>query len=696
MSNPPPEEANSMPPQSEDKRLLDAPSEEATDTSGEPELGKSVREEMTASGQEWLERRQSLDDLFADERPSAGTRDWIGRVTNRVKNGNVWLAQRDIHIDQGRPQPTETIYALSDGEIEDLRRTLVPTQSQAEIRKLLDGECLVLLGGAAETGKATTALAALLDWGGGASWVIPHGASTPNPRDWKLEAGQGYLLDLVDTPDGVDRVTTHLKRSGVNAESRVIVLVPEHTSSSVAPVIDHDPPPNDRVFAKHLSAYTTGVHPDPDDHRLLSEELRAHSAPWQVVELARQVATTVHSGTPIDVLLDKRFHRMRAKVGNNLDKRRPVLGRCFMTSIAVLHGLPEAEVSGAALALAERLDEKWRRDRSPRPVQMWEGLPLWLSYVDAEAVPAGPGSGRTIKLRRPKLAAVMLRVIWEDQPTIRDSLIDWLLWLGDEGSWLTRIKVGHAVGKLATFDFDTVDKRFLQVWSRSRRVGDYQLAALALEAAAEDPSLTRRVHLHLHSMIGGRDAEKAIAIRAYASSVGLSAPDQALAAFRRLALTRGAKFHRDVAQSIAYLYRTDTAHSILNHLADWVSDGGPAGRRSAALAFIRLAAPAAPTLARPELSQLEPHPSLVTLWRNALSHEEGGHLIAPESWDLLLSEWLRHYGKRPTVREITDKIFSLTDGRSSKRALLYLRLWRHQGEISAELHHHLRQLVQRI
>ncbi|MEU4720725.1 hypothetical protein AB0G06_13930 [Nonomuraea dietziae] len=693
MSDSPSEEANPEVSQSNDMRPQDAPSEEAVKPSEEPERNKSVREEMTASSQEWLERRQSLDDLFADERPSAGTRDLIGRVTNRVKDGSVFLAQRDIHIEHGRPQPTETIHALSDGEIEDLRRTLVPTQSQVETRKLLNGERVVLLGGAAETGKATTALAALLDWGGGASWIIPHGASTPNPRDWKMEAGQGYLLDLVDTPDCVDKVTTTLKRVGVNADSRVIVLVPEHTRSFVAPVIDHDPPPNGRVFAKHLSAHASGVRLAPGDQQLLDEELRAYSAPWQVVELARQVAATMQSGTPIDVMLDRRFHRMRAKVSNDLDQRRPILGRCFMTSIAVLHGLPEAEVSGAALTLAERLDEKWRRDKSPRPVQLWEGLPLWLSYVDAEATPAGPGGGRTIKLRRPKLAAVMLRVIWEDQPTIRASLIDWLLWLGDEGSWHTRIKVGHAVGKLATFDFDTVDERFLQVWSRSHRARDHQLAALALEGAAEDPSLTRRVHLHLHSMIGGRDAEKAIAIRAYASSVGLSAPDQALAAFRKLVLTRGGKFHRDVAQSIAYLHRADTAHAVLNHLANWVSDGGPAGRRSAALAFVRLAAPAIPTPERPELSRLDAHPSLVTLWRNALSHEEGGRLVVPEAWDFLLSEWLRHYDERPSVREITDKIFSLTDGRNTRRALLYLRLWRHQGEISAELYQHLRQLV---
>ncbi|MGW0801557.1 hypothetical protein [Nonomuraea sp. NPDC002799] len=694
MSDSSPEEPRSENPQPEEPEVEAAALEEADETSQEPD-NQSIRNEMTASGQEWLERRQSLDDLFADERPSVGTRDLIGRVRNRVKKGNIWLAQGDIHVDQGRAQTTATIHELTESEIEDLRRTLISTQSQAEARRLLDSERLVLLGGAAETGKATTALAALLDWCGRASWIIPHGASTPNPRDWKLESGHGYLLDLVDTPDAVDRVTTNLKRAGVNADCRVIVLVPEHISSSAAPMIEHDPPPNTRLFAKHMSVQASGTRLTPDDQRLLDEELRAHSAPWQVVELAKQVAATVEAGTPIEVMLDRRFHRMRVKVGDDLEKRRPILGRCFMTSIAVLHGLPEAEISGAALALAERLNEKWRRDHSPKPVQLWEKLPLWLSYVDAEATPAGPGGGRSIRLRRPKLAAVMLRVIWEDQPTIRDSLVDWLLWLGGEGSSHTRIKVGHAVGKLATFDFALVNERFLEVWSRSSRSRDHQLAALALEAAAEDPSMTRRVHLHLRSMIQGRDSEKAIAIRAYASSVGLAAPDQALAAFRTLVLTRGDKFHRDVAQSIAYLYRADTARTIVNNLAGWVGDGGPAGHHSAALAFGRLAALPVPTPERPHLSRLDPDPSLATLWRNALSYEEKGRLAVPESWDLLLSEWLRYYDERPTVREITDQIFSLTDRRNAKRALLYLRFWRHHGEISADLHHHLRQLVHR-
>jgi hypothetical protein len=384
---------------------------------------------------------------------------------------------------------------------------------------------------------------------------------------------------------------------------------------------------------------------------------------------------------------------MRGKVSEDLDKRTPTLGRCFMTSIAVLHGSPESEVCGAALALAERLDEKWRHDRAPRAVRLWEKLPLWLGYVDAEAASAsGPGGGRTIRLRRPSLAAVMLRVIWEDHPTIRDSLVEWLFRLGGEGSWHTRIKVGHAVGKLATFDFNVVDERFLKVWSRSRSKRDHQLAALALEAAAENPSLTHRVHRHLHAMIAGNAAQKAIAIRAYASSVGLAAPDQALTAFRTMVLSGGAKFHQEVAQSVAYLYRVDTAHLIVNHLGGWV-DKGPAGRRGAALTFVRLAAPITPSAERPDLSQLDQYPSLVTLWRNALTLEEGDRLVAPESWDLLLREWLRHYDERPTVREVTDEVYSLLDGRDAKRARFYLRLWCHQGEISAELRQQLHRLI---
>ncbi|MET9239825.1 hypothetical protein [Nonomuraea sp. NPDC003709] len=694
MSDSPPEESGPEASQPEEPLVEDASPEEEDETFQEPD-NQPIRHQMATSRQEWQERRQSLDDLYADELSSPGTRDLSGRVSNRVKKGNLWFAQGDIHIGQGRPQPTATINELTETEIADLRRTLVPTQSQTEIGRLLDSRRLILLGGAAETGKATTALAALLDWGGRVSWIMPYGASTPNPRDWKLESGHGYLLDLVDTPNAVDRVTTSLKRAGVNADYRMIVLVPEHIQSSIAPVIEHDPPPNRRIFTKHLSVQASGARLAADDQQILDEELRVLSAPWQVVELVRQVAATIESGSPIETMLNQRFHRMRAKVGENLEKRRPTLGRCFMTSIAVLHGLPEAEISGAALALAERLDEKWRRDHSPKSVQLWENLPAWLKYVDAEATPAGPGGGRSIRLRRPELAAVMLRVIWEDQPTIRDSLVDWLIWLGGEGSWHTRIKVGHAVGKLATFDFSLVNERFLEVWSRSRRPRDHQLAALALEAAAENPSMTRRVHLHLDSMIHGNDAKKAIAIRAYASSVGLSAPDQALAAFRTLVLSRGVKFHRDVAQSIAYLYRRNTAPTIMNHLADWVRDGGAVGRRGAALAFGRLAALPVSSPERPHPSDLDPHPSLVMLWRNALSYEEEGRLVVPESWDLLLNEWLRYYGERPTVREITDQIFSLTDVRNAERALLYLRLWRHHGEISAELHHHLRQLVHR-
>ncbi|UBU18520.1 hypothetical protein [Nonomuraea gerenzanensis] len=649
----------------------------------------------TVSAQEWLERRRSLDDLFADERSSTGTRDLIGQLRADVSDeGTAYQAGRDLHVHRGVARPAVTMHPLTKEKIDDLRLTLVATRSQAETRKLLDEESLVLLGGPAETGKATTALAALLDWGGRASWIIPHGLSVPNPRDWRLEPGHGYLLDLADAPDAVDRVTTNLQRAGADPGCRVVVLVPEYTKSSVAPVVDHDPPPPGEVFARHLAVHAAGLRPDDGDRRLLEEEAAAQSAPWQVVELARQAATALKAGGSVDAMLDRRLSRMRGKVGSDLDRRTPVLGRCFMTSIAVLHGLPESEVSGAALALAERLDERWHRDRATRPVRLWERLPLWLSYVDAEATAAGtgPGGGRVIRLRRPSLAAVMLRVIWEDHPTIRDSLIDWLLWLGGTGSGHTRIKVGHAVGKLATFDFDMVDERFLRVWSRSRSARDHQLAALALEAAAENPSLTRRVHLHLRAMAAGTNPAKAIAIRAYASSVGLSAPGEALAAFRSLVLLGGGRFHEDVAGSVSYLYREATARTVLASLEDWVGLG-PAGRRGAALAFVRLVTPIVPGGDRPELSRIETPGPLVTLWRNALAHEERGCLVAPESWPLLLAHWLRHYAERPIVREVTDEVFRLFEGRAAQRALLYLRLWRHQGGVPGELHDHLSRLV---
>ncbi len=663
---------------------------------------------------QWQQRKQNLDDLDEEDGARAG-RDWIGRDANRVTGGgSIFNASGNITFGsagQGLGQPV--IY-LSRKDADRLVGCLVKPGSQAELAAALDREPLLLLRGATGTGRATAAFAALLDWvrtaDPSASDADPVHvgiirASAAQRVHPELRKQHGYVFDmsLVYDQSRLEGVTERLRYHAEERQCRVVALVPGAWPDRSLRTVDHVPPAAVEVFRRRLEceARSAGV----DEHRLdplraeIDDDLRLENSPGKAAELACLLVAKLAAGSSLDELREALPRRARDDIGRRLAEGGPVLGRCFMTSAAVLNGLPEVIVSDKAMKLAEHINQVDSVEGEQRP-PAWQHLRGWLEYADATTRPAGAaGAGPTVHLRR-RAEKATLRVLWEEQPTIREPLIAWLRETAEDGDPSVQTKAAHAAGILATFDFAAAIGKFVTPWTRSRKLRDYRIAAMVLESAVGDRDVAPLVYAKLAELVDGTRGERLVAAHALGSRIGLSAPDRALPALRKIALGRDAEVSRAVAGSIGNLYSSESAAWILRELTEWVTSGSPGGLYTSALAFVRLAVIDGADPARPPLGRLEPDGNLsqqlTVLWRNSLSLRVTNHrtqrseLTVPDSW-LVLERWVSQYGKEPVIRVVVDELFGECAGTGRLRTALalHLRHWQYRNRIPADVHAHL-------
>lgn len=692
----PPQTARSSPPKGDEEKETAEVSEE-----------QSLFDSIAAETEDLRWRADSLRGLFGALAAEAG-RDLIGQMSTRVSGGgDLNHISGDVTVNLSDRDFVEVSY-LRCADADTLMECFVPPRSQRTLTQLVEREGLVFLAGVEGTGRSTAALAALIEWtrstghGHAADGVerigVIHGRGGRGAFP-ELRPAHAYLLD--DTHEEWARDTDHLRDLVAKVESRLVVLVSRRRADSPGPTAEHQPPPATEVFHRRLETAGRVVDIDPrlpgEIVKEISEAIDGESSPRHAVDRAWEIAQGVKEGRSYEALLAELPKRLSEHIRGRLDQSQPIVGRCFMAGVAVLHDLPEFTVSEAALKLADHIYVAWHVKEENRTPPAWEQLDRWLEYAGATVHHSAHASGgRVVRLNRRTAPAATIRVLWEDHPTIREPLIRWLCELGEHPDSAVQIKAAHTVGKLATLDFDTIRARFLTPWTVSRRFGDHRLAALALEAAAQDPAMVFTVHEHLRALAksGGAGA-RAVAIQAYGSSVGVNAIGEALQTLRQVSATLAVRRNQDAARSIAYLYSARTASTIVRELVSWVEARSQGWRHTAVLAFTRLAVLDGGTPGRPPLTELNMDDELVSLWLNALTLRivptgaERSRLAVPDAWTVL-GRWVSRYDEQPTACAVIDEVLGTADARS---VLLYLRLWRRRKLISNDLYTHLRRLV---
>jgi hypothetical protein len=683
---------------------------------------RRLYESIAAEQQDRRERDDSLRGLFGNASVDAG-RDVYGDVRNSASEGGtifqgstvfqntVFQNSTSVHgntfnfTESGDDRCVVTHLRIE--EANELLEWFVPPDSQERLEMHVDTETVVFLRGADGTGRRSAARAALLNWvrkrGNAASpdEAEEHVGEIRLPRDRvdvpELRRGHGYLLEITSNDDRVWEID-HLSDLAVRKECRLVVVSPPKRTGRC--VIDHAPAPAQAVFRRWLHhAASTGVDPRQlaEIDQTITPRLDGERSPAIVAAHARQAVHRLWKGRPlaevVEDLLDDLTKRLQEDIRQRIATRDPILGRCFMASVAALHGCPEVVISQAAMDLAKRIDEDWKVDDERRTRPIWEELQSWLRSTKSTARPSPrPGGGRTLLLDRPRAPGIALQVLWEEHPTIREALIQWLRRLTEHPDPGVQVRAAHAVGMFATLDFETINTRFLAGWSDSRSSYDHRRAALVLEAAACDLRLKGRVHAHLRGLARSkRYGHRAVAVRAYGSRIGLEAPDEALRVLRSVSVQLNLRLDHEIAVTVANLCHAGTAPWIIRELSSWVSEGSDGGRYSAALAFGRLAAPWSDASAGPGLAGVCASDHLVRLWQNVLRlriRSKGSgrpRLALPDAWDVFCT-WVRLHDERRDTRAVVDRVAGTIDAQELE---LYLRFWRRRRRISQELYSHL-------
>lgn len=681
---------------------------EAHDESEEENEEPSFFEGIVAEEQERRWRWESLRSLFGTPAATAH-RDLIGQTSNRVSGGGSMYQIGGDFVFQPSGAERPNVAYLSCRDVDERLEPVVPPPSMTRLSQVIGRHPVVFLYGPEGTGRAVTALAALLHWVRAAPGfpgeekerigVIRGSGAEGRSLLSELRRGHAYLLD--DTHGDWVRDLDHLRDLVMRTASRLVVLVSGRRASPPGVVVTHQPPAAIDVFNRWLEYEGRKADVEPrlpaEFVKEVAEDLHDEHSPQRAVDHALEIIHGIEEGRSPEEMLEELPKRLGDHIRSRLDQCQPIAGRCFMAAAAILHDRPEATVSDAALALIEHIHEVWHIKEEDRPAPMWEQLGSWLEYAGATAHPSMlAGGGRVVRLKRRRAPSETIRVLWEEHATIREPLLRWLKDLSEHSDHAVRINAAHTIGKLATLDFALIEERFLIHWSGSRRSMDHWLAALALEATSQEPRMAFRVRSHLRALAASDNyGPRAVAVDAYGTSLGVNAIGEALRVLRRISMPLSMRLNNKAAGSIDYLYSARSAPVVVKELASWVDAGSRGGRYTAALAFVRLAHQARGLPDRPLLTDLDLPDQLVLLWRNALGLKlvrrgstRPGPAV-PAAWDVM-EAWMTRYDEKP-VSAVVDRVIAAVDPFAAR---LYLSLWRRREVISKDLYSHLIRLVQ--
>ncbi|MES9605060.1 hypothetical protein [Actinomadura sp. NPDC000929] len=679
--------------------------------------GRRFYQRVAADEREEQQRRESLRSLEADGPGAAAGRDWIGSVSNEVSGGTFQNAQRDLYVFESAKEDRSVRIRYVPKQVAERLNPdhIASIPSLPELQRALKRSPVVHVRGTSETGRLTAALTALMQW------CLPHGAAPPTDespvgfvrvegsltliRPADLRPRHGYVIE-VEGSHGPDAELADLEDLAVKTDCRLVLLVSARGPAPFGTVIEHRPPAAvevfRRVFDREAAAYGVQPHLITESAlRAAEDQLAEETSPRKATDHARRLARGLAEGRPAEEVIAEFPDRVREEVRQRLSERRPILSRCFIASVAVLHGMQESTVSRAALDLADHIDTAWKREDKKRPLPAWEDLRTWLDRAGAVTRSMPRGGGRIVELQQRTRARTTLQVLWEEQPTIREPLMAWLDGLAHSRE--TAIRAAHAVGLFATFDFATVNERFIRPWSKSDSRQDQRLAAWVPEAAAQEPALEPRVREHLRLLSRGTRGEVMVAVRAHGSHLGADDLTDALRVFGTASRRSGRGTADAVATSLSFLYSAGTAIEIVETLADWAESEHSGNRLTAATAFLRLAA-LRPRPGRPKLTEVAQRADaaghIARLWQHALSlrlTEPSGRErpAAPEAW-ALFARWMVAYGKAPALRPVIEQVITTGEaGATRLRAAfrLHARLLLHRGDITPTEYHRLLRLT---
>ncbi|MEU1618250.1 hypothetical protein ABZ479_13260 [Streptomyces sp. NPDC005722] len=491
---------------------------------------------------------------------------------------------------------------VADAELDRLARVYVPGPGHDGACAELDRRSLVVLQGPVGSGRKAAGLRLLRGGGGRVLRLDPD----TNLQEFPYADSEpaGYLLPEPVSPDnrplGASRLDALAGRLAAHGSRMVIVVDPLTALNRVRTVTWRLAEP-EQVLRSHLRHELVAVRREPegaDPERLLAlpqtqRLLRSCPGPARTAAFARLLVALLDGRAgdeALDRFVDDAARQMVTRIldGADTDPR----DKAFLIALAVFEECSFHEV----VERADRLALILREAENPR---RHLGLPRFdrdrgrlLELTRSEELPAhettawGRVPSTAVVFQDPRARELVLRHLWLEHPSAREPFARWLHELAGSPVGLHRVRAAETAGKLLPVDFSGVFHSLVDPWSAGRARRPRQLAAWALQIAAEG-GLLALVQALLHDWSErGSAARRWTAARTYAT-FGVDHPRSALADLRLVARRAGGDELRAVVlETLRALIVGGWPGPVLETLVDWATDDSPELRDACAEGFL--------------------------------------------------------------------------------------------------------------
>jgi hypothetical protein len=560
--------------------------------------------------------------------------------------------------------------------IEDLLEVYVPTASDEELDDRLANRSTVCLVGPRNSGRFSTARAALgRRYKAGDIYEIQLPADVvPEAligKPDKLPENSGFVLRL----PGDGHIDAMRKLANLFRSRRSTLLLikdgePVRWDRSGAEV-PHQAPDPIEVFRRHLEVALKTSDAGAVEAFLTNEvrdELNAVYSPKESVAIAYAIARE----RPADdeamrALLERSQPRRRERATAILlpgkeestprNRRAGQHERAFRLSYAVFYRMPLHYVFEAAEWLLHEIDSaalrpEWGSMALQHPVRELLGDTLGEDWAaGCHAGVAARNSTRVAWIRDPGLRKAILDVAWHDFDGTRKSLLKWLDRLVAEGDDVMRRAAAEAAGLLVNHDFTRVHEDLVDGWASSPKAAVRQAAALTMTLSDMAGDVGPKVRSKLSEWCAGTsNYRRDTAARLYASGLEQTVLEWSMFDLARIAADLMQKRRHTVARAVNQLYRPERAGWILAELDLWTREESLRVHAARALLAVTGRVETAASDGRPDLLQRLGERNvdaahLGRLWQVAFLEPETAATAADR-----LGWWIDHADARPEFR----------------------------------------------
>jgi hypothetical protein len=566
--------------------------------------GNTTEQQTTTAREEALNYESHASEIRIDFATGGTYRDVAGVINNHYYTSGTL---RGTSVGRVRVTKLEQVLAAH-----------VETPSDEGLRSRLQAQHVVILLGAAGTGRGESALVALDELTGQSREVsrvvMLDAAGGLRAALGQFQPEHGHVLDASEAAwaDTISEAQINQAREVLGDHGFLVIVADSDNMQIPGHVVEHAHPDLEQVAAFQLAVRLVGGE-SPDPRTLADARGRAHAiiaearadagtrqwheeitgptivSPSEAVMFADAIwdwhGSKTGDSSAIPRVEKFRFRRYYDEARTQLRHRGGMsspVSQAYMISAAVLDGLALNEVVEGATELSRRFAQV---ESSNREIFV-QPLARWIRPAEIEVL--GIGKGTVVRMPSRGLARSIVEAAWREYDCVRAPMLDWLLALCEEHpDELVRVRAVQTLAYIATDDYKVIEKKVLERWAESRSPERHVTASWLLEAIVRDGASSKSVLRLLRNWSRESDYKKrAIALRAYGTSIAQEASGDAIAAVRFSADMNQFSYLPELA--LREMYRLGMVTEVMAELTSWPRSL-PAARRRASRALVRIA-----------------------------------------------------------------------------------------------------------